>query len=294
MESLIRQTHAALQIVVVDDCSRDNSMEVLKAYEGMPRVKIVGLDKNIGYAGACNLGVSLCEGEFIMFAECDDFNEPEHVATLLEKLLENEGVGVAFCRSNVVDSGGILLGDDFQVRNKRFRDLCSRDTLIEKRVMQDFLLSACVIPNMSAALIRKAYLELAGGLSSLFKASADWDFWCHMSELCDFYYVCRPLNNFRTHPTTVRNSFGLRLQMSEAFDFLHKFARRLDLKGARLFSFKLELSVIWAGRFRGNRINWIKSFPYIWRDSFKYDKLSILYLFGAAVVKAIEAIRPKP
>lgn len=292
MDSLLRQTHDALQIVVVDDCSTDGSMEVLKAYEGFPRIQIVGLDKNIGYAGACNLGVSLCEGEFIMFAECDDFNEPDHVKILLERLMANEGVGVAFCRSNVVDDQGALLGDDFQVRDKRFKKLCFKDTLIEKGVMQEFLLSACVIPNMSAALIRKPYFERAGGLSSLYKASADWDFWCRISELCDFYYVSRPLNNFRTHPTTVRSTFGLRLQMVEMFDFLYGFARRLDLKGARRFRFKLGTAVIWGGRFRGNGLNWLKSFPYIWMDSLKYDKLSILYLFLAAAAKALAILRP--
>src|SRR5208283_3292537 len=86
MESLLAQTYKAFEIIVVDDCSTDESLKVLKEYERDPRVKIVALDRNGGYANACNIGVKLSSGEFIMFAECDDYNDSDHVRVLLDKI----------------------------------------------------------------------------------------------------------------------------------------------------------------------------------------------------------------
>ena len=278
MERLLAQTYKKFELIVVDDCSTDESLKVLKEYEHYPQVKIVALDKNGGYANACDIGVNLSSGVYIMFAECDDYNDPDHVRVLLDKLENNETVGVAFCRSNIVDAEGTFLRDDYACREDSFKAFCARETYIPKERMQRFFLRSCVIPNMSAALMKKKYFQMTGGLSPAYSACADWDFWCRMAQFCDFYYVPLPLNYFRTHINTVRSSVKMEIQICEMFDLLYKSAKQVKLTLLEHIKFRKDATVVWAGFFSANPRAWISCFYTVWRRSLKYDKLSLLFL----------------
>ncbi|MCP4176490.1 MAG: glycosyltransferase, partial [bacterium] len=176
------QDYEPVEIIVVDDCSSDYSMEVLKKYESYSHVKIIDLKKNNGYANACNIGVDSSSGKYIMFAECDDYNEPDHISILVELFKKSDNIGVVYSKSHIVDSCGNIIGDDFQFRDKEFKAYCKHSALIPKEKMQLFLLNSCVIPNMSAALFKREYFENIAGISSKYKACADWDLWCRISE----------------------------------------------------------------------------------------------------------------
>lgn len=285
MESLLQQTYKNLEIIVVDDCSSDRSVEVLTKYDCHNHVKIVALEKNGGYANATNLGVSLSNGGYIMFAECDDFNESTHIEVLYDKMCGSQNIGVAFSKSNMIDSNGNTFGDDFCFREKSFKHLCLKDTVIPQRDIQRFFLISCVIPNMSAALLRKDLFQRVGGLSPEYKACADWDFWCRVSALCDFYYVASPLNNFRTHQTSVRSTSGIQLPVTEIFALLYSAFRKVPSDLCYKIKFSLNIGIIWTSYISANPFNWLLSFPKIWLRSLKYDKFCVLYLVYGILYK---------
>ncbi len=278
MDSLLAQTYDNLEIIVIDDCSTDGSFEVLKEYSKYQHIKIITLNENGGYAKACNLGVQLSKGNYIMFAECDDYDEPDHIAILMTNLKNNESVGVVYCKSNMVDRNGKIFGDDFRYREKSFKIKCSKDTLIAKGEMQKYLLNSCVIPNMSAAIIRKEYFMIIGGLDSQYKACADWDFWCRISNHCDFYYVSTPLNNFRSHDLTVRTTTAINVSVLEIFDLLYKASAHVNLSIHEKLHFKIAIGSVWISYIRHNPIGWITSFPYICLQSIKYDTFILIYM----------------
>jgi glycosyltransferase involved in cell wall biosynthesis len=284
VDSLIKQTYPEKEIIVIDDCSTDNSRMVLSKYGNHPFIKLTFLDKNVGYAHACNLGVKMSAGNYIMFAECDDYNHPEHLSTLMEVLSGYENVGVAYCRSNIVDSEDRFLNDDFQSRSTSFKEMCRNNAIISSEQMMRFLLFSCVIPNMSAALIRRKYFELAGGLAVGYKACADWDFWCRIAHHCDFFYVYEPLNNFRSHPTTVRSSAGIQRQATEMIELLYRASSEIHLTLYDKCKFKVNMGYIWGRFFRSDPLDWIKSFPHIWAKSLKFDRFLIIYLFIYVVI----------
>lgn len=278
MESLLGQSYPNLEIIVVDDCSTDDSLSVLSRYEGREQVRVVALQQNGGYANASNLGASLCRGRYLMFAECDDFSASNQIETLYRAMRGRENVGVAYSRSNMVDESGRVFGDDFVFREPTFRFLCARDTVILQRDIQRFFLISCVVPNMSAALIRKSVFERVGGLSPEFRACADWEFWCRISAECDFYYIAAPLNNFRTHQTSVRSTSGIRTPFSEIMKLLNFAAHRTELCFTERLRFRYNLGFIWASYMTTAPASWLKSFPAIWRESLRYDKASLLFL----------------
>lgn len=285
MESLLAQTYRPIEIIVVDDASTDDSAKVLRRWADDPRIRLILLEANGGAAAASNKGASLANGEYLMFAECDDFDRPEHVARLVAAL-QSSSAGVAFCRSELVDARGAVLGDDFENREPAFRALCAMDALIPRRLMQRFLLRACVVPNMSAALMRKAAFDAAGGVSAAYRLCLDWDLWGRLARREDFFYVAETLSSFRAHGGTARSTVGLARQIEEIYSVLTSAASELELNSSERFKFRLGLARIWAGYLREDPARWLSSLPSAWLASLRFDPLSLVYLGLAFVAKA--------
>ena len=91
LESLLYQTMTNFEVVIVDDCSTDNSIEVVESFRERfgGRLKLVKLPKNTGTPGLPrNVGIQLARGKYIAFLDCDDLYTKtalEELSTLAEK-----------------------------------------------------------------------------------------------------------------------------------------------------------------------------------------------------------------
>jgi len=288
MESLLKQTYPKLEIIIIDNCSTDNSREVLDIYKYEPHIKVVYMEKNIGNINTSNMGVDLSKGKFFIFAEADDYSDPQEIELLYKAMAGNENIGAAFCRSNMVDSEGRKFGEDVDYRDKPFKEYCSKDTLIPGDLAQHWFLYSCIIPNFSAVLFRRKYYDLAGRMTHDFKTCADWDFWFRMSGCCDLYYLVKPLNYFRRHAQTTGNIYGIQLTLTEIMRMLYRESAKANLSFWENLHFKINLGVIW-GRYRTpDPATWWKCFPTVWRESLKYDPLSVLYLALAFIKRSTQ------
>lgn len=89
LQSVIKQTYKNLEILVIDDDSPDNSGAIADRYSEIDsRVKIIHI-QNRGAAGARNIGLDNCTGDYILFVDSDDWLEPVFVETMLKSLLTN-------------------------------------------------------------------------------------------------------------------------------------------------------------------------------------------------------------
>ena len=70
IESVLSQSYSNWELIVVDDCSSDNSAEVVKAFcDASPKIHLVELAENTGASNARNEGISLAQGEYIAFLD---------------------------------------------------------------------------------------------------------------------------------------------------------------------------------------------------------------------------------
>lgn len=72
LSSIRQQTYENLEIIVVEDCSTDRSLEVLSKHLKDPRIKLIRHGNNSGLSAARNTGIDVAKGEFIMFVDSDD------------------------------------------------------------------------------------------------------------------------------------------------------------------------------------------------------------------------------
>lgn len=288
MDSLINQTYQNIEILVIDDCSPDNSVEILRRYESHPRVKLIVREKNGGWVTVSNQGVETTTGEFVLFANCDDDCDPRMIERLVGSMQQNPQAGIAFCRSLMVDEQDCVTGDDYTIRERAFREKCVADSLIEREVMRRFLLHSCVIPNLSAALIRRECFDTVGLLSHDYRACSDWDLFFRVADHFDFSYVAEPLNKFRQHPTTIRSATKGRVTYDEFFRLLLGQIRYHGLSFTEKSRFRLHVMYLWAlDLLRPSTSGWV-NFPHHLQQVAKQDMTALLFLPLAIVQRGLE------
>ena len=232
IESILNQTFSNFEFIIVDDNSTDGSQEVIKKYEDIDnRIKAIYRKENFGnYVSATNFAASLATTDLIIFSQCDDYAEPTQLEELYKVHLNNPQCKVIYSCSNLVDNTGKHLMYDYDIRERKFKNHCAQDTIIGKEMMLFFLLQSCVIPNLSAAMIKRELFESLSGLSSNYVVLADWDFWIRSTSITDFYYIRKSLNNFRQHDTTIRNTIKIGKQLDELYMMMNNAKKNLSLK----------------------------------------------------------------
>lgn len=245
MDSLINQTFKNLEIIVIDDNSPDKSVEFLKNYESDPRVRIIINTDNLGWIKNSNKGASLATGEYLLFANCDDYCDITMVEKLVNIIKVSQNASIAFCKSLMVDSQSKVYGDDYSVREKSFRKKCRTSTLINNNEMKEFLMHSCVLPNLSSVLMKTSIFLEAGGFSEDFKVCSDWSLFFQLSNTYNFAYEAEPLNYFRQHRNTVRNSVKDRVIYDEYFKLITRNIKEYNVSYFKKIKFYFLVSRLW-------------------------------------------------
>lgn len=290
MESLIHQTYPNIEILVIEDCSTDGSLLVLRQYEDVPNVTLKIREHNGGWHAVTKQGVEMTSGEYIIFAQCDDDCDPRLIERLVEGLQANSSAGISFCRSLLIDKDGNNLGDDFSVREGSFRSRCSVDTLLTQKEMSRFLLHSCVIPNMSAALIRRECFSVIGHLREDYPTCNDWDFFFRTVTRYDVAYIAEPLNKFRQHETTIRNVTKGQVIYEEFFRLLLGQIRLLDLSFLERCRYRLHVMYLWAMHLFSPSLVGFQNFPYHLKRVFSLDPLALMFLVPGMILRLARVI----
>lgn len=94
LQSCIRQTHAPLEIIVVDDASSDRTVQLVQNMG--TRVRLIQLPENKGVANARNIGWDAAKGDYIAFLDSDDTWAPDKLQVLDFYLTENKSLPLIF------------------------------------------------------------------------------------------------------------------------------------------------------------------------------------------------------
>ena len=88
--SVLNQTFIDWEMLIVNDCSTDNSLDVVKLYsQADSRIKLINMPKNSGVAAARNAGINAAKGRFIAFLDSDDIWLPSKLSNQVRFMLDN-------------------------------------------------------------------------------------------------------------------------------------------------------------------------------------------------------------
>lgn len=185
IRSVFDQTFASLELIVVDDGSKDDSLEVLerlsREFEGLRFIS----QPNRGAGPARNNGLKEARGQYIAFHDADDSWHPECLDKLHAGLASNPDAALAYC-------GWQNRG----LSENRCKPFVPPD--YERPDKIESLLRGCRWP-IHAALTRRPAIEAAGGFNEQWTSCMDYDLWLHVASFNKIVLVPEVLAYYHHH-----------------------------------------------------------------------------------------------
>jgi glycosyltransferase involved in cell wall biosynthesis len=182
-------TAADMQIAVVDDGSPPGLVEgLVRAADPAGRVEILRHDERLGLAGNWNRAIALARGHVIHLLHQDDWVLPGFYARILRGFDRDPDIGMAFCRSRIVDGVGRTLKS-----NSRQRWFPG--------VLDDWLPRIAERQRVQtpAAVVARATYEAIGGYRPELRQALDWEMWVRIAAHRRVWYEPRKLAVYRRH-----------------------------------------------------------------------------------------------
>jgi len=110
IESILNQTYRDFELVIVDDCSTDNTYSICQRYASSDsRIKLFRNEKNLGMMRNWNYGISLCKGDYWGKLDADDWWNPEMIEVCVKIFVQYPGVGMVCTRHVNIDEKGRII-----------------------------------------------------------------------------------------------------------------------------------------------------------------------------------------
>lgn len=199
MESILNQTFQDFELIILDDCSTDNSRKIIEEYSNHPNVKrIVYNSQNSGSTfKQWRTGIKLAKGDWIWIAESDDYAQTDFLESLLALTEEFDNVGIAFSNSYKIDHN--MQKEDLPV----YMTSCFKNGPAEIR---ERLCHYNTITNVSSCIIKRDVALAASRHLEKYKACGDWIFYTRILQHTNLAYSPRKLNYYRWHQHSVSYS----------------------------------------------------------------------------------------
>jgi glycosyltransferase involved in cell wall biosynthesis len=167
IKSVLNQTYKDLELIIVDDASKDNTQEVVRNFKDK-RIKYIRHEKNFGSdTKGKNDGILASKGEFIAYIDDDCEWFPYHLEKLVEKLQKNPNLDLAYCDMWILDA------DRPEWEGSQGITLPQFDS--------QFLLNRCFI-DTSEVVHRREIVFRVGGWDETLPKFVDWNLWVRMRK----------------------------------------------------------------------------------------------------------------
>lgn len=190
IESILSQTYKNIEVIVLDDCSTDNSLDIVDKYRTDERlVSVIPNDANSGSPFAqWKKGLTMVKGDIVWIAESDDACADTFLEELVTFYLKNNLV-MAFTLSRKMDLNG-LLGE-----------------VVQKELTQNLIMNGCdyisnhisMITNASSAIFSRSCAQMINNNYYDYKGAGDWLFWTGIASQGNVGVLAKPLNYYRVH-----------------------------------------------------------------------------------------------
>lgn len=218
IESVINQTYSNWELIIVDDGSKDNSVEIIKSYcYKDSRIKLFQHKngKNKGLKQTLLLGIKKASADWIAFLEADDLLENKYLEEKLKIINNNSNLQFIFNNFN-------LIGETISKKAKY--DVLFQKEMAIRNDISDYktaFFTKNPIPTFSVVMIRKELLKQLD-FSSPIKAYLDRYLWSQAAVKTDFYYTNQKLTLWRQHNDSYSEKTSKKLKYWQRILFYFK------------------------------------------------------------------------
>jgi glycosyltransferase involved in cell wall biosynthesis len=194
IESVLAQTYHNIEIVIVDDGSNDESLQIAQKYaQKHSQISVYTHPNNInkGISATCNLAIEKSSGNYIALLGSDDAFYPDTIEEQVNLLGDSEEVGIVCGIAEHINQFGEMLNE------KSGQDIWSSPNYFEQMVLRNRITAPTVM-------VRRACYETVGGYN-LNVINNDYEMWLRILTFTDWRvgFINKPLALYRRHSTNV-------------------------------------------------------------------------------------------
>jgi glycosyltransferase involved in cell wall biosynthesis len=184
--SILAQTFADFELLVINDGSTDDSAAIVRSYND-PRIRLVENNGNLGLIATLNSGLQLARGEYLARMDCDDVSRPYRLEKQVALLDHNPAIGI--CGAWVRKFGAVPL------------KVCRYHTSSD--LLKCGLLFDSVLAHPAVMLRRNAFIDSGLWYDHAYRHAEDYQLWSQVAKLFRLGNVPEVLLDYRIHPSQV-------------------------------------------------------------------------------------------
>ncbi len=188
VESVLNQTYPVAEVIIADDCSQDDTAEVLRQIQD-ERLRYCRLPENRGAGGARNFGVEKAQFDLIAFHDSDDLWFHDKIEKQIAYWERHPDCGLVYCAYEMRLAYGIrhVVPDMEKQDSPEARKVMDGRSVLEGRILKPLLVRNTV--GAPTVLMRKAVFEEVGGFDESMRSLEDWDFIIKVSKEHEIGFV---------------------------------------------------------------------------------------------------------
>jgi glycosyltransferase involved in cell wall biosynthesis len=239
LDSVKHQTYPNLQVIIFDDCSKDNSVAVIDAWLERHRLRwqFISHTKNVGICASLNEVLRLARGKYVSVVAADDVWLPDKASRQVEIMEQMPtDVGVLYSDAFQIDENGTILPQTFIEAHRKF-------VVPPEGFLFDVLWEGNFIPVITTLIRHDCFTQVGTYDEDL--CFEDWDMWMRISRRFRFAYDEIPAAKYRVVSTSlVRTMSETMCRSIELFRVKYLFRGWLNAEQARNAALALD-GVLW-------------------------------------------------
>ena len=224
--SVLKQTYKNFQLIIVDDGSNDNSLDIIYRFANIDsRIKVLQHNdkKNHGLPATLLLGINAADGEYIAILEADDLWSPDCLEIRVNTITKGNS-GVIFNNIEPLIMNGantewfyayvprVMAEHKKQIKEDKYTNFeMSESFFIENK-----------IPTFSCSMIKKKYLQKCSFDTPIQQWLDRW-LWCQLAQMTTFMYIPDKLSFWRLHKDSYNNQTNYKSSLRVLVSYLKKY-----------------------------------------------------------------------
>jgi len=211
IESVVSQTYPHFELIILDDCSTDNSREIIESYKKYPVISHVNFNEQNNGSPFLQWikGVELAKNEWIWIAESDDFADSAFLQEAAKAIQLDDSIGLFYCDGIILKNNSKSVPKKFsEQKNQVFNTKKWTHSYCQEGVteLNDCLKFDNTVNNVSGVVFKKELFIKAAEKLKAFKYYGDWYLYIQLCLAAGIYYCNLPLNFYRNHSESLLNA----------------------------------------------------------------------------------------
>jgi len=294
ISTIVNQTYQNIEVLLMDDCSPDESRSVLEKWAAKDdRLEVLFNEKNSGSPFAqWARGSAWAKGKYLWIAESDDACALDMLALHVDALERNEKAVMAYSHSHLVDEEGGFLRDFKEDYGFIFGDASrwKSDFTVDGKVeVARSIIFSNTVPNASGVLFRKSVFDQVGAPETSWRLNGDWLFYARLLQHGELQFFATARNYFRFHERTQRSrAIASYTAFDEILAMYDIFEREGWTDQQTLQSARAQVAMWWAGNVFSMKWSWevLRNNGRLFRVFRRYRSGLLIYLVKSALIKS--------